>query len=70
MTHVTSVVSLCCGSDTDGYLRERNITDVYNWFIEGFDTADVKDDKALLEELNQQLGLFADRTSSVTLRAN
>ena len=24
---------------------------VYNWFTEGFDTADLKDAKALLEEL-------------------
>src|SRR5262249_51559954 len=27
--------------------------DIYNWFTEGFDTADLKDAKALLEELNQ-----------------
>jgi tetratricopeptide (TPR) repeat protein len=26
---------------------------IYNWFTEGFDTADLKDAKALLEELNQ-----------------
>ncbi len=25
---------------------------VYNWFTEGFDTADLKDAKALLEELS------------------
>jgi hypothetical protein len=25
---------------------------IYNWFTEGFDTADVKDAKALLEELS------------------
>ncbi len=25
---------------------------VYDWFTEGFDTADLKDAKALLEELN------------------
>ena len=24
---------------------------IYNWFTEGFDTADLKDAKALLEEL-------------------
>ena len=28
------------------------LSDIYNWFTEGFDTADVKDAKALLEELN------------------
>jgi DNA-binding winged helix-turn-helix (wHTH) protein/tetratricopeptide (TPR) repeat protein len=27
---------------------------IYGWFTEGFDTADLKDAKALLEELNQQ----------------
>ncbi|MBV8360814.1 MAG: tetratricopeptide repeat protein [Deltaproteobacteria bacterium] len=27
------------------------LTDIYNWFTEGFDTADLKDAKALLEEL-------------------
>jgi hypothetical protein len=26
---------------------------IYNWFTEGFDTADLKDAKALLEELNE-----------------
>jgi len=25
--------------------------DIYNWFTEGFDTADLKDAKPLLEEL-------------------
>ena len=25
--------------------------DIYNWFTEGFDTADLKDAKALLDEL-------------------
>jgi len=28
------------------------LAEVYNWFTEGFDTADLKDAKALLEELN------------------
>jgi predicted ATPase len=28
------------------------LADIYNWFAEGFDTADLKDAKALLEELN------------------
>ncbi|HVN27008.1 MAG TPA: hypothetical protein VMT64_00905 [Candidatus Binataceae bacterium] len=27
------------------------LTDIYNWFTEGFDTADLKDAKALLDEL-------------------
>ena len=28
------------------------LADIYNWFTEGFDTADLKDARALLEELN------------------
>ena len=27
------------------------LADIYHWFTEGFDTADLKDAKALLEEL-------------------
>ena len=29
------------------------LAEIYNWFTEGFDTADLKDVKALLEELNE-----------------
>ena len=29
------------------------LADIYNWFTEGFDTADLKDAKALLEDLNK-----------------
>ena len=29
------------------------LTEIYNWFTEGFDTADLKDARALLDELNQ-----------------
>jgi adenylate cyclase len=29
------------------------LTEIYNWFTEGFDTADLKDAKALLEELGE-----------------
>jgi hypothetical protein len=28
------------------------LADIYNWFTEGFDTADLKEAKALLDELN------------------
>ena len=28
------------------------LTEIYNWFTEGFDTADLIDAKALLEELS------------------
>ena len=29
----------------------RMLAEIYGWFTEGFDTADLKDAKALLEEL-------------------
>ena len=29
------------------------LADIYNWFSEGFDTADLKDAKALLDELSE-----------------
>ena len=28
------------------------LAEVFNWFTEGFDTADLKDAKALIDELN------------------
>src|SRR5208283_525283 len=34
------------------------LADIYNWFTEGFDTADLKDAKALLEELGGQVSKF------------
>jgi hypothetical protein len=30
---------------------ERMLTDIYGWFTEGFNTKDLKEAKALLEEL-------------------
>ena len=30
------------------------LTDIYNWFAEGFDTVDLKDAKALLDELSPE----------------
>jgi hypothetical protein len=29
----------------------ENLADIYNWFTEGFDTADLKDAQAQLDEL-------------------
>ena len=29
------------------------LAEIYSWFTEGFDTADLKDAKALLEELSK-----------------
>ena len=30
----------------------KMLADIYGWFTEGFDTADLKDAKALLDDLN------------------
>jgi tetratricopeptide (TPR) repeat protein len=40
--------------DREGKREEARamLKEIYNWFTEGFDTADLKDAKALLEELN------------------
>jgi hypothetical protein len=35
------------------------LADIYNWFAEGFDSADLKEAKALLEELSN---LSAERS--------
>jgi len=34
-------------------LKRTLLAPVYNWFTEGFDTADLKDAKALLDELRE-----------------
>ncbi len=40
--------------DTDRIDEARTmLAEIYNWFTEGFDTADLKDAKALLDELNR-----------------
>jgi predicted ATPase len=39
--------------DTDRRDEARTmLANIYNWFTEGFDTADLKDAKALLQELS------------------
>jgi predicted ATPase len=35
------------------------LTDIYGWFTEGFDTADLKEAKTLLDELNASPVRFA-----------
>jgi adenylate cyclase len=32
--------------------RRKSVSEVYGWFTEGFDTRDLKEAKALLEELS------------------
>jgi hypothetical protein len=39
------------GREVMGAARKM-LFDIYNWFTEGFDTADLKDAKALLDELS------------------
>jgi hypothetical protein len=40
---------------SNGRLDEAHsmLAGIYNWFTEGFDTADLKEAKALLDELNR-----------------
>jgi predicted ATPase len=41
-----------------GKLREAHalLSDIYGWFTEGFDTADLSEAKSLLEELETRAG--------------
>jgi len=41
--------------DQQGHRDEARamLAEIYSWFTEGFDTADLKDAKALLDELNR-----------------
>ena len=38
--------------DRVGTEARESLSPIYDWFTEGFDTADLMDAKALLEELN------------------
>jgi hypothetical protein len=48
---VTSLSRLLQGQGKKGEAR-RMLAEIYGWFTEGFDTADLKEAKALLEELS------------------
>ena len=48
---VTSLSRLFHQQGKNDEAREL-LTDIYGWFAEGFDTADLKEAKALLEELS------------------
>jgi len=48
----TSLARLLAEQDKRDEARTM-LSEIYNWFTEGFDTADLKDAKALLEELTQ-----------------
>ena len=50
--YVPRPVSPGCGRDQGKRAEGRDLlAPVYGWFTEGFDTADLKDAKALLDEL-------------------
>jgi tetratricopeptide (TPR) repeat protein len=48
-----TIMSLACLLDRTGRRDEARtmLAEIYNWFTEGFDTADLRDAKALLDEL-------------------
>jgi predicted ATPase len=49
-----TTMSLAQLLDKQGHRDEARamLADIYNWFTEGFDTADLKEAKALLDELS------------------
>ena len=49
-----ATISLAQLLDKQGRREEarKMLADIYSWFTEGFDTADLKDAKALLDELS------------------
>jgi predicted ATPase len=47
----TSLARLLASQGNRDEARAR-LTEVYNWFTEGFDTADLKEAKVLLDDLN------------------
>ena len=47
----TSLARLLCDTSRAGEARTM-LAEIYNWFAEGSDTADLKDAKALLDELS------------------
>jgi ATP/maltotriose-dependent transcriptional regulator MalT len=56
MEQLRATVSLARLLDVQGERAEARamLAETYNWFTEGFDTADLKDAKALLDELNRR----------------
>jgi tetratricopeptide (TPR) repeat protein len=55
LPELRSTMSLARLLDSQGKRAEARamLSDIYNWFTEGFDTADLTDAKALLEELSR-----------------
>jgi hypothetical protein len=40
-----------CSTHKVAAMKRATLAEIYNWFTEGFDTADLKDSKASLDEL-------------------
>ena len=55
MAELRATMSLACLLDSQGKRDEARtmLAEIYGWFTEGFETADLKDAKALLDELNE-----------------
>ena len=54
MLELRATTSLARLLDQQGHRDDARamLADIYNWFTEGFDTADLKDAKSLLDELS------------------
>ena len=46
--------SRACGNGRATPEARQMLAEIYGWFTEGFDTADLKDAKALLDELSSE----------------
>jgi predicted ATPase len=49
---ITMSLTRLIAKQGDRKLARAMLAEIYNWFTEGFDTADLKDAKALLKELD------------------
>jgi predicted ATPase len=58
-----ATISLARSWQQQGKLVEAQgmLAEIYSWFTEGFDTADLKEAKALLDELSSEISLYAAR---------
>ena len=48
-------VALMVATNRLGSGARARLAEIYHWFTEGFDTADLKDAKTLLDELNSEV---------------
>jgi predicted ATPase len=55
LSELRATISLARLLDKQGHREEARskLSEIYNWFTEGFDTADLKEAKALLDELSR-----------------